>query len=693
MIIKPVRSLFLLFFVTIFIVTGCSRSYVNSPIETFGISSENATHLEHIATYGEGQALEIGLSPDDRWMAVRSTVGVRLFDTQTWDPLELDHSYQYVSQMTFSPDGNLLAIRIPAVNEIEIWHVTEARLIQRIVIPGKPSTPVGLSFTPQGDRLVGSSFREIDIWRVNDGKLIQSFEAPKEGRFKSTTISDDGTFLAAVLAGNRGSGITAWYLDDQGSFTEYRVGDGIMFDAGQFSPTGQYGALISEEQKLILWQSLRDPQMLELNNSGYISNFAWMPNANGYMLVTGGSNGDVMFWDSTTGELLTTLPASDGGAAKLLQTDAEGNWLVVVDENGSMGVWSLADEKLAWVVKSAGGDEPIQITISADGARVYGLFSSGRVRVWDMQDGQEIQMLENFTTGKVLDLTFSPDNNWIVASLENEMVKFWQQGGGEDTSILLDQRARADSVVFAGDQTRLAVGVGGFISKERYDDTVEVWDWKNAEVLQQFAGEQEEVPGCSVFRNRVAFSSDGSLLASISHDFTVNVWDTEGQKLWKTLRGHTQPILDMTISADGTMLASASLDGTIRLWRLSDGKEQQVIQGEPLGMLTVAFSPDGQLVAGSSVYSVVSLWDTHGRLVRTMDGKMKDSAMLTFSPDGSLIAAGSNEGLLLWSSQTGKLITTLPSEGGNIISVVFSDDGTLLAYGSDAGLVHLWKMP
>jgi WD40 repeat protein len=430
-----------------------------------------------------------------------------------------------------------------------------------------------------------------------------------------------------------------------------------------------------------------------LDNSGYVAEFTWVPNANENLLVTGGTNGDVMLWNGTTGKLLSNLPSLEGGAVRLLQADTRGEHLVVVHENGNVSAWSLADENLEWMVESVDGDVPIQIAVPADRTRIYGLFSSGRVRVWGMQEGGEIRVLENFTTGKVLDLTFSPDSAWMAASLENDLVKFWKPGAGEDTLTLLDQRARPDSVAFAGDKMRLAIGLGGFISTLRYDDTVQVWDWEKAVVLQEFAGEQEEVPGCSVFRNRVAFSPGGSLLASISHDFSVNVWDTDGQKLSKTLRGHTQPILDMTLSGDGTMLASASLDGTIRLWRLSDGKEQQVIQGEPLGMLTVAFSPDGQIVAGSSVHSIVSLWDVHGRLLRTLEGEMKDSAQLTFSPDGSLIAAGSNEGLLLWSSRTGKLITTLPSEGGDIISVAFSDDGKLLAYGSDAGLVNLWKMP
>ena len=113
MIVKYGRSILLSLAIAIFVVAGCSPFYKSKPIEPFGISVENAAHLEHVATYGEGQALEISLSPDGHWMAVRSTIGVRLFDTQTWEAVELDRPYQSVSHMAFSPDGKLLAIRIP----------------------------------------------------------------------------------------------------------------------------------------------------------------------------------------------------------------------------------------------------------------------------------------------------------------------------------------------------------------------------------------------------------------------------------------------------------------------------------------------------------------------------------------------------------------------------------------------------
>ncbi len=681
---KYFRSLFLLFSLTGFLAAGCSHPKSTPSDDRFGISLENATHLEKVATYGEGLAQEISLSPDGRWMAIRSTTGLHLYDTQTWQELKLKDLSQEISESAFSPNGDLLALAVPDTNEIQLWKLPEGELVHSIAMPGGYySTLLDLKFTPSGDKLISTSFQVINVWRVSDGGLVQSFQSSEGGSFKNTSISSDGTLLAAVLVGNAVNGVMAWELEDQESVTEYSVDEGNRFDDGQFSPNGeQYAALARDERKLFVWQSLRDPRPLEIQSPSDVVNFVWLSSMNGNMLVTGDTNGDVMLWESATGELLKTLRPPHQEYVNLLQVDVIGSRLAVAYGNGSIGLWSLPDDSLEWMMEPLAGEVPMQIAIHADGTRLFSVLPNGRVRIRDMQNGQEIGTFEKLTTGKVLDLAFSPGGEWIAAGLENGFVSLWQSDAGESSKILIDQGARVDSVAFAPDTRRLAVGVGGYIRKFSYDDTVRVWDWANDNMLQQFAGEQKEVQGCSVFRNQVAFSPDGSVLASISHDFSVSLWDTKAQELGKKLEGHTQPILDVAISANGTILASTSLDGTIRLWQISDGMERRVILGDPVGMLAVAISPDERFIAGASVTGVISVWDVaSGHLLRTLEGDMNNNGMLTFSPDGSLIAAGKGENLQLWSSETGELIATLPGEGGGIVSVAFSNDGELLAYG------------
>ena len=461
MIVKYTRTLSLLFSSVCFFLASCLPTQSNLPIAGFGIGAENATLLKHVATYGGGQALEIRLSPNGRWMAVRSTAGVRLYDAQTFKSLEFNGPDQWIGQIAFSPTGNLLALSLPNTNEIEVWQLPTAQLVHRLVIPGDASTLLELNFTPQGDKLISSSFRALDVWRVNDGELIQSFEAPEGASFKNTSISGDGTLLTAVIVGNNVNRIMAWQLKDRVSDVAYSIGEKERFNFGQFSPTGeQYAALTDGAEKLFVWQSLDDSQPREVESSGYIVNFAWLSEARGYELATGDTNGNVRLWESTTGKSLTTLSPSEAAPVKLLQADATGDRLVVVYENGSIGLWSLSEESLAWMLEPVAGEVPTQIAIAADGQRLFGVFPSGRVRIWNMLDGKQIAALENLTTGQVLDLAFSADNEWIAAGLNNGLVSLWQPQGGENSHTLLDQGARVDSVVFAPDANSVGYRCG-----------------------------------------------------------------------------------------------------------------------------------------------------------------------------------------------------------------------------------------
>lgn len=410
-------------------------------------------------------------------------------------------------------DGDRILLACMKDGTVQVYELTSRTLLKTLSIGYKSygqSNAAKIAVCPDGRTLFAlgkfnSSAHNnlaINVWDIDTGKLTREITCHHTSMAYDLAIDSQGRYL--LLVGGK-TGILDWRKK---KVFELPTGHGDFVNAV---------AVVSDRQEVI----------------------------------SGDRDATVRVWDLKTGKNRLTFTQHLQSLRRVIPSP-DGKSIVSVDSRGIGHIWNLRTGKL---IRTLAGKIGGQFAISPDGRTMAGSSicthptHPKRIHLWQFRTGRMIQTIEGLEHLPQW-FAFHPDGRTLVSSsntINNEnTIHIW------DLKTLQPRQ----TIAAAG---QLTISADGHLLVSCNRSLLQVWNLHTGENLHTLPTHNATA---------IAISPDLRVVAlGMQRNYSVKLLDLQTGETLADLPGHTKHITGLAFSQNGQILVSGSHDRSVRVWQ------------------------------------------------------------------------------------------------------------------------------
>jgi WD40 repeat protein len=586
-----------------------------------------------------------------------------------------------VTALAYSPGGTVLAAGYSG-GAIRLWNLASHRMTSATTWR---ATPLALAFADGGKLLEVAGTAAVGAWDLASRAKVSTRPLSIPARGGAVTFGPDGK---TVATGDADGNIRLWDVATGQEIGPPMSSDAQAVDAVAFSPDGTLLAAASTDGNVQLWatatQQVAGAALVP--NGAEVDALAFSPD--GKLLATGGQDGTARLWDVTTGGQVGATMAT-GDAVGALVFGNGGATLATAQSDGAAQLWGVATQTQTGAALAVQGSAGVTALAFGPGADALATGNgNGSIQLWS--PAALHQQSAPLAVGPVSSVTghapaaFSVGGRLLATSNGHGTVRVWDVVTRRPVGQPLPGYRTVTGLALSPDGKTLAVAGSG----------VRLWQTATGRPLGA------ALPSAGRGRYRaVAFSPDGSMLATLGPDGTARIWSVATRQeigAPMTVGGRGAQTGAVAFSPDGRTLVTVGAGGRIQLWSVATHKPDGRPMAAGPATIVVAFSPGGATMATGGSDGSVRLWDvaTQQEIGTPMTADAQPVYAAAFGPGGSVLATAGGDGRVrLWDVATRQEIgTPMTADAQPVYAAAFGPGGSVLITAGGDGTARVWDV-